>query len=331
MAIIVGIGHAIVDIEYDVEESHLSSLELKRNDTAIASYGEQQQRRALLPEPVNLAPGGSLANSLATAAGLNASVQFICRVGTDATGDAYAEGLNDLKVRTQPGRSVDHETGNCLVINTEHKQQPERTMSTFLGASSQLCADDVELGFANVDEISWLIIEGYLLTDEATMAAAVVAIQKARQLGANICLTLAAQGLVSVFKDRYRAIIEEFHCDLVVGNIDELAAYTGVDSSGIDATTLSQLQITPSMLITDGANGAYFVQDNSAKHYSGLEADAVNVLGAGDCFLGAFLPAFIANDVDKAMNLAMHAGKFAVEHYGARLSTEQMQQLGDLY
>ena len=90
------------------------------------------------------ASGGSAGNTVAGVASLGGRAAFIGKVAADTLGDVFAHDTRQNGVHYETGRLAGGAaTGRCLINVTP---DGERTMCTFLGASVELTAADVDAG-----------------------------------------------------------------------------------------------------------------------------------------------------------------------------------------
>src|SRR5439155_690150 len=109
-------------------------------------------------------------------------------------------------------------TGRCLIVVTPDAQ---RTMSTYLGASTQLGPGDVDPRLIARGRI--LYLEGYLFDPPAAQAAFRVAAGLAHAAGRKVALTLSDPFCV----DRHRAAfldLVEHHVDVLLANEAEICS-----------------------------------------------------------------------------------------------------------
>ena len=154
---VVCVGNALVDVIAHADDGFLDawdmvkgSMRLIDEDLAHALYGQMG--------PAVEASGGSAANTAAGLASFGGQVGFVGKVAADQLGEVFAHDIRAIGVHfQQPRDGVDAPTGRCLIIVSP---DAERTMSTFLGASSLIAPDDIDedlIGSAQV-----IYNEGYL-------------------------------------------------------------------------------------------------------------------------------------------------------------------------
>ena len=167
---VVGIGNAIVDIIARCDDAFLSKRDLDKGfmrlidaDDAASLYEEMG--------PATERSGGSVANSIAGLASFGASCGFIGRVAADQFGGIFRHDIRSLGIEYTTEPAVDGQpTARCLILVTP---DGERTMNTFLGASVDLTAADIDPHL--IGAAKFVYLEGYLVTSPNARAAAIKA------------------------------------------------------------------------------------------------------------------------------------------------------------
>ncbi len=240
---------------------------------------------------IELRPGGSAANVAAWLARAGAQVTLIGRVGTDAAAQVALGGLDGVELRVT--RDSERRTGTCVVLVAPGG---ERTMLPDPGANDALTAGDVpEDAFTG----GTLHVSGYALLRHGSRAAALTAIDRARDAGMRISVDPSSAAPLAndpVFLDRITPI------DLLLPNEDE-AAVLG-----------PQLKV-PEIVITRGARGSTWTDGFQTVDERAVPVDVVDTTGAGDAFAAGFLSAWPGAPAD-----ALAAG--------ARLAAEAVQRRG---
>jgi sugar/nucleoside kinase (ribokinase family) len=243
------------------------------------------------PARISLRPGGSAANVAAWLARAGADVTLVGRVGTDAAADVALGGLDGVQLRIT--RDADHPTGTCVVLVAPGG---ERTMLPDPGANDALSPHDLP------DEVfsgGILHVSGYALLRHGPRAAALTAIDRAREAGMKISVDPASAAPLAndpIFLDRITPI------DLLLPNEDE-AAVLG-----------RQLKI-PEIVITRGRRGATWTNGFESVDARAVPVEVVDTTGAGDAFAAGFLSAWPGPP-----EAALAAG--------AKLAAEAVQQRG---
>ena len=328
---IYGVGNALVDTEYQVEEALLKATGLPKGAMTLTDEAGRQRLLRLLTDEAGLAPakragGGSAANTLVTAAQLGSRVFYSCKVAADETGAYFVRDLKAARVDTclhgrrglpQPQEAA---TGECISLVTP---DAERTMATCLGITEAL--SPAELDAAALGASSHLYIEGYLVASDSGFATAKAARDMAKAAGVPIALTLSDPGVVAGFKERFRQLLDP-GLDLLFCNREEARLLTGADDlPGCIAALKGQCR---RFTITLGGEGS-LAYDGAALHEApGQAVQALDTTGAGDVYAGAFLHLLAAGGgFGEAAQLANRAAAQVVAHFGARLSQEQADRL----
>ena len=139
---VVAIGNALVDVLTNADDAVLddSSAWSRGRWTSSTPSG----RRPSTPRWARAieASGGSAANTIVGVASLGGRAAYIGRVRDDELGAVYVHDLRAAGVTFDVPPATDGlSTGVCLVLVTP---DAERTMNTYLGASAELTADDVD-------------------------------------------------------------------------------------------------------------------------------------------------------------------------------------------
>ena len=147
---IYGLGNALVDMEYVVDHDFLQRHGIAKGHMTLVDEARIDALTALLEElrPERMS-GGSAANTIIAAEGFGATTYYSCKLADDATGAYFLEDLGAFGVATNANALADNgKSGRCLVLVTP---DAERSMSTFLGISSNLSIADIdEAALANL-------------------------------------------------------------------------------------------------------------------------------------------------------------------------------------
>ena len=312
---IYGIGAALVDTEVEVSDEFLSNAGIDKGVMTLVDEARQAELiGSLSAESGSMFRkcGGSVCNSVVAASSLGAQAFFSGKVADDEDGQLYIDDLKEAGVDFHSAGQEPGITGKCLVMVTD---DAERTMNTFLGASEDLSAREIDQA-ALVDS-EWFYVEGYLVTDEARTAATKAAVELAKAKGVKVAVSLSDPFVVSVFGDSLRQVIGD-GVDLIFCNKDEATAFTGTET--LEAASEALKQYTKTFAITDGAKGAITFDGNSLNQSEGVKAEAIDTNGAGDMFAGAFLYGITAGkNYGWAASLANDCAAKVVARFGPRL------------
>ena len=138
-----GIGNALLDYEYKVNDQILEDLKLEKGCMLLNEYEQHfalhEKLKAMRP-PEKIIPGGSVANSVYAMAQFKDNVCFSGKVSDDESGKNFINCLNESGVDAHVTKINNQRSGECLVLITPDN---ERTMNTFLGSSSLLSENDI--------------------------------------------------------------------------------------------------------------------------------------------------------------------------------------------
>ena len=318
-----GIGNALVDTEYEVDDAFLDHAKLPKG---IMTLIEEDDRRRLIQlledeheHPVlKQAGGGSAANTMVIVSQLGGSVFYSCKVAGDATGDFFVKDLAAANIDTNLGAERENgATGQCISMVTP---DAERTMTTCLGITNFLSPK--ELNPDALMNAAKLYIEGYLVSSTSGFQAALEAQSLANSADVTVSLTLSDPVMVENFRANYVLLLNQ-GVDLLFCNHDEARLLTGADATNDCVTALKD--IVPRFVMTCGKAGSIACDGERVISTEGVSTTAVDTTGAGDIFAGAFLFALSrGQDFATANALANRSASLLVSRFGARLTQEEV-------
>ena len=315
------IGNALVDTEYEVSDDLLARMGVsKRHMTLI----DAEQRTALHKHVEGLharrTGGGSAGNTVVALAQLGGKAFYSCRVADDELGAFYTRDLQANGVATNLTHTQAHpgQTGSCMVLVTP---DAERTMCTFLGATSQL--DRQALHAQDIAKSKIYYMEGYLAASPTGLEAALEGRKIARQHGVQTALTLSDVSMINFCRAGLEAMVAD-GLDYLFANDEEAQVWCG--STDL-AVILPQLQkLAKTVCLTRGPQGCIVLRGADMAHVPAVPTNAVDTNGAGDMFAGAFLYGVTHGMPEaRAAALANRAAAAVVAQHGNRLTTEQLQ------
>ena len=321
---IYGIGNALVDKEFEVEDSFFNDLNIEKGLMTLIDENELAARLDVLNERFGLkkrACGGSAANTVIGASHFGAKTFYSCNVANDEAGDFYVQDMKAAGVDTNLGADRDEGvTGKCLVMVTP---DAERTMNTYLGITSNL--ENKHIDEAALAESEFAYIEGYLVTSDNSRAAAIKVRELAEQKGVKTALTFSDPAMVQFFKEGLLDMIGD-GVDMLFCNEEEALLFADTDSLE-DAMRFIQGK-AKTFAITLGSKGAIAFDGTTMHVIEANEVKAIDSNGAGDMFAGAFMYAIThGHDFAAAGRLASAASAQVVSQFGPRLEAEQHEPL----
>ena len=293
---IYGFGNALIDVEIQISESQLKSIDIPKGTMKHIS---NNQLRLFTEEFSNQTysslPGGSIANSLYAANQHNADTYFSCSIGDDEYGNLFINSFKDS------GNSIsfyksDLPTGVCLIFVTPDGQ---RTMAANLGANLDLHPDSL-----NIDKLK---SSEFLLFDNFSLSSlnALRTVQYSLTIKPDIRICFGVSD-VSLVQENHAYIKELFQnkIEILFGNEAEITAF---EQSNLPSST--------NTLVTYGKNGANFNSIN----IKASKVNMVNSNGAGDALIGTFLAYLDTTDQKKALQEAVSYASKVCETNGPRL------------
>ena len=257
-------------------------------------------------ESIYTMPGGKGNNQAVSAAKFGKRVCFIGAVGDDNHGKQLRENLKSKNI------SDDHivvkhesETGSCVALVD---QDGENTLLVNPGANMDLNSDDISKVF---DDIEGKIL---LVQMETSKESVISAMKKAKEKGMFVILDPAPVDGIS--KDAF------IYADLIVPNSHETKYITNIDVHD-ELTALEAAKVIKSIgidnvVIKMGGDGTLLLQkDNSHIFIPAIKVNAVDTVGAGDCFAGA-MASYLIDDIDNIVE----AVKFAQIVAGIKVSRQ---------
>ena len=221
---VVGIGNAIVDIIARCDEAFLSSHGMKKGFMRLIDASQADALYAAMG-PARELYGGSVANSCAGIASFGGKCGFIGRVAGDRFGKVFARDICAIGVAYDtPASDAGLPTACCMVLVTD---DGERTMNTFLGASTQLSASDIDADLIAAAQVTYL--EGYLFDKQQAKAAFHAAARLARAAGRKVALSLSDAFCVDRHRDDFLSLVRG-GVDILFANEAEITSLYGLNS-----------------------------------------------------------------------------------------------------
>ena len=323
---IYGIGNALVDTEYEVDDAFISKAGIGKGLMTLIDSDERKRLLNLLEvehehRAIKQAGGGSAANTMVAAAQLGANSFYSCKVASDETGDFF---MSDLKIagvdtNLDAGRE-EGITGKCISMVTP---DAERTMTTHLGITETLSPN--ELNREALRNSTYLYIEGYLVTSPTAFEAVKETIDIAKEAGVQISLTLSDPAMVENFKASFDALAE-LGIDLIFCNEDEARLWTAASNRGEAMARLKT--VCGKVVMTCGKEGALVFDGNEETMSVGVPTKAIDTTGAGDIFAGTFLFGLTHGmSFPACADLANRAASLLVSSFGARADQAALRGL----
>lgn len=315
-----GIGNALVDMEYEVSAADLDELRIDKGVMTLVDEDHQREIMAHLSEhPHQRGSGGSAANTVIAVSQFGGQGFYSCKVADDELGHFYLDDLVANGVDTNRHGEKDRgHTGRCVVLVTP---DADRTMITHLGITGGFSTK--ELVPEAIRDSDYLYIEGYLCTSDTARAAAREARRIAEAAGVKTALSLSDPNMVTHFKDGLLEMIGE-GVDMLFANEAEAKGMADTDDLSQALDHLKTL--ATEFALTRGPQGALVYDGEGLIDIAPNPVRAVDTVGAGDMFAGAFLYGITKGwHHQRAGDLASAASAKLVTSLGPRISREEAQ------
>lgn len=279
-----GVGNAIVDMLAFVPDNFISAQELQRGSMTLMDTDRQASiLHKLSDHKVELASGGSAANTMVAIAQSGGSGFYCGKVAHDMHGEFYRQDMEEsgIKFDVEMAPETADPTGTCVVLTTP---DAERTMCTHLGVSTSLAKTDVNIDHLAACKYSY--IEGYLWDAEGPREACIEAFEQSKRLGLITSFTFSDPFLVDRYHQQFMEIVPKY-CDVLFCNADEARRLCETDSLDQCAQQLGEMAET--VFLTDGPNGCLVILNREITPVAGFKVDAIDTVGAGDAFAGGVL------------------------------------------
>ncbi len=310
---VTGVGNAIVDVQAFVEDMFLVKHALPKGamsliDETIAEKLYQNMKNS------RECSGGSAANTIAGLASLGGKGAFIGKVFSDQLGKIFRHDLesNGIYYPTVPA-TTGKPTARSFIMVTPDGQ---RTMNTYLGASTKLSVDDIDEQLIAQSKI--LYIEGYLWDDAESKKAIKKAIDIAKGSETSVSFTLSDSFCVERHRNDFLELDEKY-VDILFANEAEAKSLFLTDSIDIAIEKFkSRNRITA---ITRSELGSVIISED--RHVIKAPAHPIHKLvdttGAGDLFASGFLYGVTqGKPLEECARIASIAASEVIQHLGAR-------------
>lgn len=317
---IYGVGNALVDMEYEVSIEELDQLRIDKGVMTLVDEDHQREIMALLAEhPHQRGSGGSAANTVIAVSQFGGQGFYSCKVADDELGHFYLEDLVANGVDTNRHGEMDAgHTGRCVVLVTP---DADRSMVTHLGITGDISIR--ELVPDAIRDSEFLYVEGYLCTSPSGRTAACEAKRIAESAGRRTALSLSDPNMVNHFKDGLLEMIGD-GVDMLFANETEALDMAGTDD--LDQAFDYLKTLAKEFAVTRGHKGALVYAGGNVLEIAPNPVRAVDTVGAGDMFAGAFLYGITQGwDHKRSGDLASAASAKLVTSLGPRISRQEAQ------
>ncbi len=267
-------------------------------------------------------PGGAPANLAVAAARLGASSAFIGKVGTDSFGTFLRSTLTENNVDVS-GMVTDPHSRTTLAVVALDKLG-ERTFSFYRDPSADVNLRAEEISDEQLKNTRFLHFGSVSLTTDPARSATLHAAKTAKAHGAII--SYDPNYRASLWSDEQTAIVRMLEplemVDVLKVSDEELPLLTGTEDLEKGSQLLADKGIRL-VLVTLGANGAFYRFDGQTGHVPGVKVQVGDTNGAGDTFFGATLAQLAKFDTLDALTAADLENIITVSNKAAAITTSR--------
>jgi sugar/nucleoside kinase (ribokinase family) len=147
-----------------------------------------------------------------------------------------------------------------------------------------------------------------------------------------ICKAAQARGIPRVLDFDKAAALDDpllMACSHVISSAEALRSSTGLDDLSAGLKKLGQ-HFEGFLAFTDGDDGVYWLDDGEVRHMPAFKVKAIDTLGAGDVFHGAFIFRLVESaDVVDAMRFAGAAAAIKCTRFGGLTGAATRAEVDD--
>lgn len=308
---VVGMGNALVDIIAHVDDDFLGRFGIVKGSMNLIDTERAIELYAAMDAAVEMS-GGSAANTMCGVRSFGGRAAYIGKVAGDPLGEVFDHDMRAVGVSFRSGDDPGVPTGRSMIVVTPDAQ---RTMNTYLGASSLLGPDDVDFDVVAAGAV--LYMEGYLFDRDEAKAAFRAAGEVAHKHGRRVALTLSDSFCVDRHRDDFVDLVAD-QVDILFGNTDELLSLYQVEdlAAAIDRVR-AECELA---VITASAAGSYIVTSGDVISVPAEPVERVlDTTGAGDLYAAGFLFGLTHGlDLAECGRLGSIAAAEVISHVGPR-------------
>ncbi|MGF1508304.1 MAG: 5-dehydro-2-deoxygluconokinase [Myxococcota bacterium] len=307
---------------------------------AVDLYGEERGVDLQRAERFRKMLGGAAANAAVGAARLGVRTGILTRVGADPLGDYVLEQLMEEGVDVRwVQRDPDRLTALVVLAMASETEFPHMFYRNDCADMALTVPDGAR---AYVEQVRVLLLTGTHLSTPESEALSIRLAEWVREAGGQVCLDLdyrpSLWGAAPIGRGEarsdpsvraraaYRRIIPR--CDLVIGTEAEMTVAAGTELPSEWRARLHSLS-NARIVMKRGASGAVSYDPNG--HHLEVDGHGVpvmNLLGAGDAFVSAYLAATLEQaDPIEALRWGNVAGALVVTRHGCAPATPTRDEL----
>ena len=313
---VTAIGNAIVDVLAKADDALLAEHKLPKGGMSLIDAPTAERLYGIMGPGVE-ASGGSAANTIAGIAALGGKTAYIGKVADDQLGSVFTHDIQAVGVAyNTPPLKGGLPTARCLIFVTPDAQ---RTMQTFLGATSQLGPEDVDRSAITSSKV--LYLEGYLWDQPRAKTAMREAAIQAKKAGVKVSLTLSDSFCVARFRDEFKELIKN-HVDILFANESEILSLYEVTE--FDAALQRVRKDAEIAALTRSEKGSVVVNGDEVHVIDAVKGvKVVDTTGAGDAYAAGFLYGYTqGSDLATCGRLGGVMAAEVISHMGPRVEAD---------
>jgi fructokinase len=231
-------------------------------------------------------PGGTGANVAVALSRLGVRSGLVTKLGNDPLATFLADILEREKVNTQHVSFSKHHKTGLIIISVDTAGERHFTHMVKPSADSQMKNSNMP-AFERGD---WLCVSAFILAQRSSREATFFAIEQAKMAGSLVCVD--ANIRVDMWDDESLLLpttVEALKtADVAKMSEDELLLLTSTESIGDGIKKVKQWP-AKIKIITLAEQGAVLLTKQSEFHIEGYNVPVVDMTGAGDAFIAAFI------------------------------------------
>ena len=309
---VAAIGNAIVDVIAPATDEFLREQAMDKGAMMLVDEARSAALYSAMAPGLE-ASGGSAGNTIAGIASFGGRAAFLGKVADDQLGGVFTHDMRAIGAHFDTPPLIGGKATAVSMINVT--PDGERTMSTFLGASTEFATDDIDPAVIEGAKIVYL--EGYLFDAEPARHAFAKAAGLARASGRMIAITLSDGFVVERHREALLGFLET-QVDLVFANDTEIAALFQTDD--FDAAVEQLRAKVKIAAVTRGAQGSVITAGGETFTVDVFPVEkVVDTTGAGDQYAAGFMYGLATG---RPLNVCGQLGSLAaaevISHYGPR-------------
>ncbi len=286
------------------------NMDLVAHTTRIVLAGE-----TLIGSGFETTPGGKGANQAVAVARLGYPVSMVGMVGEDVFGHALLDNLIQAGVEVASVARVDGPSG---VAQIQVADRGENSIIVVSGANGKVSP-------AYLDAHAGLILSAGLVLCQLELPMETVFHLLALSAAAGVPVMLDPAPAASLPESIWSQVT------WFTPNETEAVLYAGDHLSPEDAAKRLLAKGLKGVILKRGSEGAYLaVAGGGVDHVPAFPVEAIDTVGAGDCFNGAFAVALLeGNDPRNAARFASAAAAISVTRQGAQASMPSRSEVDE--